>query len=187
MAKQGSVRAVFPGAFDPFTLGHLDVVHRGAPLFGELIVAVGENPAKEHFFPLDERLEMIQQLVEDMPNVRVDSFELLQPIMEKATTRFHYVDVQEREHWCSMGELIRAHGVCSEQVAAPEVAAQAGVSPSVLEAMWTMILNLTPGVILSGLGAAAGSGFWHDQLDKLRSAKETVSQVEKMAAQIKGG
>ena len=36
MTKQGSVRAVFPGAFDPFTLGHLDVVHRGAPLFGEL-------------------------------------------------------------------------------------------------------------------------------------------------------
>ena len=77
MAKQEPVRAVFPGAFDPFTLGHLDVVHRGAPLFGELVVAVGENPAKEHFFPLNERLDMIKQLVADVPNVRVDSYDCL--------------------------------------------------------------------------------------------------------------
>ena len=77
MAKQRQVRAVFPGAFDPFTLGHLDVVHRGAPLFGELIVAVGENPAKDHFFPLKERLEMIRQLVADIPNVKVDSYDCL--------------------------------------------------------------------------------------------------------------
>ena len=77
MAEQEPVRAVFPGAFDPFTLGHLDVIHRGAPLFGELIVAVGENPAKEHFFPVAERLEMIQQLVAEIPNVRVDSYNCL--------------------------------------------------------------------------------------------------------------
>ena len=77
MAKNGKVRAVFPGAFDPFTLGHLDVVRRGAPLFGELIVAVGENPAKEHFFALDERLEMIRQLVAEFDNVRVDAYHSL--------------------------------------------------------------------------------------------------------------
>ncbi len=77
MAKNGTVKAVFPGAFDPFTLGHLDVVRRGAPLFGELIVAVGENPAKQSFFPLAERLEMIQRLVADVPNVRVDSYDCL--------------------------------------------------------------------------------------------------------------
>ena len=77
MAKNGTVKAVFPGAFDPFTLGHLDVVRRGAPLFGELIVAVGENPAKRSFFPLDERLEMIRHLVGEIPNVRVDSYKCL--------------------------------------------------------------------------------------------------------------
>ena len=77
MAKNGRVKAVFPGAFDPFTLGHLDVIRRGAPLFGELIVAVGQNPAKDHFFPLAERLEMIGQLIVDIPNVRVDSYDCL--------------------------------------------------------------------------------------------------------------
>ena len=77
MAKNGKVKAVFPGAFDPFTLGHLDVVRRGAPLFGELIVAVGENPSKQHFFSLEERLEMIQLLVADIPNVRVDNYNCL--------------------------------------------------------------------------------------------------------------
>ncbi len=77
MAKNGTVKAVFPGAFDPFTLGHLDVIRRGAPLFGELIVAIGENPAKRSFFPLDDRLEMIRQLVDEIPNVRVDSYKCL--------------------------------------------------------------------------------------------------------------
>ena len=77
MAKNGKVKAVFPGAFDPFTLGHLDVVRRGAPLFGELVVAIGQNPAKEQFFPLAERLEMIRQLVAEIPNVRVDSYSCL--------------------------------------------------------------------------------------------------------------
>jgi len=77
MAKNGKVKAVFAGAFDPFTLGHLDVVRRGAPLFDELIVAIGENPAKEHFFPLPERLEMIRQLTCEIPNVRVDSYDCL--------------------------------------------------------------------------------------------------------------
>ncbi len=77
MAKNGKVKAVFPGAFDPFTLGHLDVIRRGAPLFGELIVAIGENPAKRSFFPLAERLEMIRQLVDEIPNVRVDSYKCL--------------------------------------------------------------------------------------------------------------
>ncbi len=77
MARNGRTKAVFPGAFDPFTLGHLDVVRRGAPLFGELIVAVGENPAKDHLLTLEERLEMIRKLVAEVDNVRVDSFRSL--------------------------------------------------------------------------------------------------------------
>lgn len=67
--------AVFPGTFDPLTNGHLDVIERGRALFDELVVAVGYNPDKSVLFNQDERVEIIRQVVEDMPNVRVEKFE----------------------------------------------------------------------------------------------------------------
>ena len=66
--------AVFPGQFDPITNGHLDVIRRGSLLFDNLIVAVGVNPDKREMFPLADRVAMIQELVADLPNTRVDSF-----------------------------------------------------------------------------------------------------------------
>src|SRR5215472_4031247 len=54
---------VFPGQFDPITNGHLDVIHRGVALFDELVVAVGNNPEKRDLFTLDERLEIIRELL----------------------------------------------------------------------------------------------------------------------------
>ena len=62
-------RAVFPGQFDPITNGHLDVIRRGVKLFDELIVAVGINPEKRGLFTLDEREEMIRQLLKDVPGI----------------------------------------------------------------------------------------------------------------------
>lgn len=56
--------AVFPGSFDPVTFGHLDVISRGRRLFDEVIVAVGWNPGKDPLFSLEERVEMIRELVE---------------------------------------------------------------------------------------------------------------------------
>ncbi len=52
--------AVYPGSFDPITNGHLDIVHRGLHLFDRIIIAVASNPGKQPFFPLEERLKMIQ-------------------------------------------------------------------------------------------------------------------------------
>lgn len=72
-----SIRAIFPGSFDPITNGHLDVIGRGNKLFDELIVAVGQSPVKEEFFTLAERVEMIKQLVADMPSVSVESYTCL--------------------------------------------------------------------------------------------------------------
>ncbi len=69
------VRAIFPGSFDPITNGHLDVVHRGTKLFDELIIAVGTSPVKNQLFTPEERVEMIAELITDMPNVSVESFE----------------------------------------------------------------------------------------------------------------
>lgn len=69
------VRAIFPGSFDPITNGHLDVVKRGMRLFDELIIAVGRSPIKNQLFTPEERVEMIAELITDMPGVYVESFE----------------------------------------------------------------------------------------------------------------
>ena len=69
------VRAIFPGSFDPITNGHLDVIKRGMRLFDELIVAVGRSPVKNQLFTPAERVEMIAELITDMPGVIVESFE----------------------------------------------------------------------------------------------------------------
>ncbi len=73
--------AVFPGSFDPITFGHLDVIERGRRLFDELVVAVGRNPGKDELFSLNDRVEMIRELVEDVvagepegAPVRVEAF-----------------------------------------------------------------------------------------------------------------
>jgi pantetheine-phosphate adenylyltransferase len=74
MAKK-FVRAIFPGSFDPITNGHLDVINRGVKLFDELIIAVGRSPIKDPLFTPEERVEMIKELVADMPGVSVEGFE----------------------------------------------------------------------------------------------------------------
>lgn len=66
---------LFPGTFDPITNGHLDVIRRGHFLFDRLIVAIGHNPEKRVLFTMEERRDMISQLLEDLPNVQVETFE----------------------------------------------------------------------------------------------------------------
>jgi pantetheine-phosphate adenylyltransferase len=68
-------KAVFPGTFDPPTLGHLDIVTRAAAAFDEVIVATGVNESKNRLFGPQERIEMLTELVAPFPNVRVGSFE----------------------------------------------------------------------------------------------------------------
>ena len=74
MAKK-FVRVIFPGTFDPITNGHLDVINRGIKLFDELIIAVGRSPIKNPLFTPEERVEMIAELVADIPGVSVESFD----------------------------------------------------------------------------------------------------------------
>ena len=75
MAPNKYVRAIFPGSFDPITLGHMDVIHRGIKLFDELIIAIGRSPIKNPLFSPEERVEMITELVADIPSVKVESFD----------------------------------------------------------------------------------------------------------------
>lgn len=77
--------AVYPGSFDPPTLGHVDLIERASALFDELVVAVGINRAKEGFLSLDQRLEALHCCSAHLPNVRVDHFEGLLIDYVKAT------------------------------------------------------------------------------------------------------
>ncbi len=67
--------AIYPGSFDPLTLGHLDMIERAAKLFDHLIVAVGRNPEKEPFFTLDQRIESIVESTRELTNVKVEAFD----------------------------------------------------------------------------------------------------------------
>lgn len=67
--------AVFPGSFDPFTIGHEGVVLRALDLFDEIIVAVGANALKKNYYPLETRKEMIYQVFKDEPRISVDHYE----------------------------------------------------------------------------------------------------------------
>lgn len=66
--------AVFPGSFDPFTIGHEAVVRRALRLFDEIIIAVGANALKKSFYPLETRKEMITIAFQNEPRVRVDHY-----------------------------------------------------------------------------------------------------------------
>ena len=66
--------AIYPGSFDPVTNGHIDIVRRGTSLFDEVIVAILHNPSKTALFTLDERLDMLQETMKDIPGVSFDTF-----------------------------------------------------------------------------------------------------------------
>ncbi|CAM3924044.1 phosphopantetheine adenylyltransferase [Bacillus cereus] len=65
--------AISSGSFDPITLGHLDIIKRGAKVFDEVYVVVLNNSSKKPFFSVEERLELIKEATKDIPNVKVDS------------------------------------------------------------------------------------------------------------------
>lgn len=67
-------KVLFPGSFDPFTLGHADIVQRALGLFDEVVVAVGYNEQKKGWMPVEERVEAIRKLYKDEPRVRVESY-----------------------------------------------------------------------------------------------------------------
>ncbi|HEX2617779.1 MAG TPA: pantetheine-phosphate adenylyltransferase [Flavobacteriales bacterium] len=66
--------AVFPGSFDPVTIGHESIVRRALPLFDKLVVAMGANTTKKYLFPTEQRLEWLRAAFKDLPNVEVMSF-----------------------------------------------------------------------------------------------------------------
>ena len=68
-------RAVFPGSFDPLTLGHTDIIDRAIPLFDEIIIAIGTNSSKKYMFSLEQRREFIENTYAHQPKVIVDTYQ----------------------------------------------------------------------------------------------------------------
>jgi len=69
--------ALFPGTFDPFTIGHQSLVRRGLELVDEIIISIGKNERKTTYFPLEDRLQAIQNIYQDEPRIKVMSYDML--------------------------------------------------------------------------------------------------------------
>lgn len=68
-------KAIFPGSFDPITLGHYDIIKRALPLFDEIVVAIGINAEKKYMFSLEDRKKFIEESFKDEPKVSVVTYE----------------------------------------------------------------------------------------------------------------
>jgi pantetheine-phosphate adenylyltransferase len=67
-------KAVFPGSFDPITLGHIDIVERALPLFDEIVVAIGHNASKKYMWSLEDRLRFLEETFSGQPKVRIGQY-----------------------------------------------------------------------------------------------------------------
>ncbi|RUA09139.1 MAG: pantetheine-phosphate adenylyltransferase [Flavobacteriia bacterium] len=68
-------RAVFPGSFDPLTLGHKDIIDRGLPLFDEIIIAIGTNFSKKYMFTLEQRRKFIEETYAGVSKIKIDTYQ----------------------------------------------------------------------------------------------------------------
>lgn len=70
-------RAIFPGTFDPFTIGHYSIVKRALTFMDEIVIGIGVNENKKTYFPTEERVEMIRRLYKDEPHIKVEAYDCL--------------------------------------------------------------------------------------------------------------
>ena len=82
-------KAVFPGSFDPITIGHIDIVNRGMKIFDEIIIAVGNNVDKKYMFSKEKRVEFVRQTFSVHDKIKVESYEgLTVDFCKKNNTEF---------------------------------------------------------------------------------------------------
>jgi pantetheine-phosphate adenylyltransferase len=70
-------KAIFPGTFDPFTIGHDSLVRRGLNIVDEIVISIGVNDTKKHYFPIEQRIQMIRELYADDKRISVESYDCL--------------------------------------------------------------------------------------------------------------
>ena len=81
--------AVFPGSFDPITIGHVNIVRRAVPLFDKIIIALGNNTSKKYYFTLEQRQKWIREIFKDLPQVEVTAYQgLTVSFVNKVNARY---------------------------------------------------------------------------------------------------
>lgn len=125
---------VFPGSFDPLTIGHLDLIERAAALFDEVVVAVLHNPAKTGKFTVEKRIELMQKACGYLPNVSFDHFEgLLVDYMQKRGARIvvrGLRGIKDFDSECVMAQLNHEMAPEVETLFLPTKPAHAHISSS---------------------------------------------------------
>ncbi|MGI9553780.1 MAG: pantetheine-phosphate adenylyltransferase [Thermodesulfobacteriota bacterium] len=82
-----SKTVIYPGSFDPFTLGHLNIIERASKVFNKIVISVAHNVSKKTIFSIEERVEIINEIFKDNDNIEVDSFQgLLVEYVKKVKT-----------------------------------------------------------------------------------------------------
>lgn len=112
--------ALFPGSFDPFTIGHESIVRRAIPLFDKIIIAIGKNTNKDDFFPLEKRMEWINTVFDDKEKVEVKSYSgLTVDYCKKINARYILRGVRtssDFEYERAIGQMNRTMDACIETV-----------------------------------------------------------------------
>ena len=94
--------AVYPGSFDPVTLGHEDMIHRAAAMFDRVIVAVLHNPAKQGWFPVSERIRLLEQVTQTLPQVRIAQWDgMLVDFLRRTDARIVLRGLRQTEDFAS--------------------------------------------------------------------------------------
>ena len=87
-------KAIFPGSFDPITLGHQDIINRALPLFDEIVIAIGVNADKKYMFSLEERKRFIEETFQNEPKISVITYEgLTIDLCHKINANFIYFTI----------------------------------------------------------------------------------------------
>ena len=114
------MRAMYPGSFDPITNGHIDIIRRGAKLFGELTVLIIDNRDKNMTYTLDERIKMVEITTSDIPGIKVDTYNGLTTDYIKENSIDVIIrgvrNLMDYEYESSLLEIYKTQGVNIESI-----------------------------------------------------------------------
>lgn len=134
--------ALFPGSFDPLTMGHLDTIERGAKLFDELIIGVFVNTTKKSFFTPEEKLTIVKESVQHIPNVRVmtQKNELTVDVAEELGAKFLLRGIRSIKDYEYEKEIALMNQHLDHELETVFLLAQpkySHISSSILKEVWT--------------------------------------------------